>query len=330
MKKDRILKLLPLIGAVHSPGMRAKWVIAHCPFARVTHVKGSDSNPSFGIKVNDKGRSGYNCFSCGQRGWLMDLIPRLSKLIPKDQRSKGTNYKQAYAMVLGHEIEEQIGGQEDYEVDSVYYKKKDDFPFDETWLHSFAHIHLFSEALNYVFGRGLQEWQVEDYGLRYDTSLKRVCFPVWNMKKQLVGLHGRLIDKTIDAPPYWMYPYKNQTNPLAWYGEHWLDFTKPVLLVESVFDLARVHRLYDNVACSLTAGIGPDKVKRIAKGDRYVTLYDTGTGGDAARAALTKYMRGVSLKHLKLPKGRKDPGETPLNELEDILGPYLDLHHYNS
>jgi len=39
------------------------WVMLKCPFAEWTHSKGTDTNPSFGIKINDTGNSGYHCFS---------------------------------------------------------------------------------------------------------------------------------------------------------------------------------------------------------------------------------------------------------------------------
>ena len=71
--------------------------------------------------------------------------------------------------------------------------------------------------------------------LRYDPIERRVCFPIRDFTGALVGLHGRAIDKDTTLK-YRMYTVYKQKNPMIWYGEHWVDFDKPVLLVESVFD----------------------------------------------------------------------------------------------
>lgn len=58
---------------------RGEWVTATCPFSPYTHSKGADRNASFGISVSHDGSSGYNCFSCGERGSLTMLPFKLSQ-----------------------------------------------------------------------------------------------------------------------------------------------------------------------------------------------------------------------------------------------------------
>lgn len=56
------------------------WVSARCPFAEFYHSRGFDKRPSFFAHVNDTGISGFNCFTCGQKGPIVSLYRKLGEL----------------------------------------------------------------------------------------------------------------------------------------------------------------------------------------------------------------------------------------------------------
>lgn len=51
--------------------VRGNEIHACCPFANLTHPSGRDNNPSFSVNI-EKGV--YNCFTCGKRGVIEDLV----------------------------------------------------------------------------------------------------------------------------------------------------------------------------------------------------------------------------------------------------------------
>lgn len=73
MDKNNILRFLDALRAenVHEGD---EWIRCSCPLAPWRHAKGTDTNPSFGIKINEDGASGWYCFSCELGGRLQRLI----------------------------------------------------------------------------------------------------------------------------------------------------------------------------------------------------------------------------------------------------------------
>lgn len=76
MDRDGIQRFLDALGAenIRDDG---EWLHCSCPLAPWLHSKGTDSRPSFGIRVNESGPSGWYCFSCDMGGSLPRLIHAL-------------------------------------------------------------------------------------------------------------------------------------------------------------------------------------------------------------------------------------------------------------
>lgn len=93
MKENEAEKLLQLLGSKQVRAKSNGWIEATCPFARWNHSGGTDSDPSFGVNVNDG--FGFNCLSCGVKGrGAQSLVWRL--------RSKaGGGYEDAMSFVMG-------------------------------------------------------------------------------------------------------------------------------------------------------------------------------------------------------------------------------------
>lgn len=326
MKEKDIRKVLSYLGSyVTSAQDRPGWLIASCPFAHWRHDGGKDNHPSFGVDLKDK-KHRYHCFSCNSSGRLAGLPeeliylnqPKKLKWQKQTDSVAGLDLAKAAQLIAQDAETLTIDVKSTEEIEAEKYKRLHPDPWPEWWLESFKSVEDFPEALAYLAGRGVPEAVWRPLDLRYDTTRQRVCFPIRDWSGALTGLHGRIIVPG-GSPPYHAYGYKNERNPIVWLGEHWLDVDKPVLLVESVFDLASVLRVYQNSACSLSSGLSKDKIKRIDQFPRVVTLYDNGKGGDAARAALTKYLVGAKPRHYLPTQGVSDPGEMTEAQLREVL-----------
>jgi hypothetical protein len=127
-------------------------------------------------------------------------------------------------------------------------------------------------------------------------------------------------------PRYRMYKQAGHTNQIAWLGEDWVDLNRPIVVVEGPFDLTSVLRVYDNVVSPLFVNPSIEKLKRMSDALEWVSAYDRGAGGDAGREKLDKTLgKDHVIQHVYPPKGRKDPGECSVAELEKLLAPVLQL-----
>jgi len=321
MDTVRIHKLLPLVNSRPDPQQgRQGWVIASCPFAPWRHSDGVDRHPSFGIKIDKKKKSRYHCFSCGSHGDLDDLVIDL-KYELKHKPVEGYNLGAALQLIANETEAVDLDIPDWDEVDS-HDVASETVVFPEWWLESFKPVTMFKEAIEYLKYRHIVDEAIKALDLRYDVTRRRVCFPIRDWDGNLVGLQGRAIDK--DNPlRYLAYKYKDHWNKLPWLGEHWIDPDRTVVLVESVFDLAKVYPVYQNVMCGLMAGLGKKKVERLKDIPDIVTLFDYGKGGDAARNAVSKYLKKSVIKHLVPLEIENDPGEMSYSRIQELLQPYI-------
>ncbi len=195
--------------------------------------------------------------------------------------------------------------------------------FPEGWLANYPHATKIPLAMKYLESRGVSKDTAIHLNLRFDLSRLRVCFPIRNRKARLVGFHGR--DVTGNSYPYHAYRMHGRWSKYVWYGEAWVDAEKPVVIVESVFDLAAIFPAYTNVVCALSAGLSKFKIQRISYLQERLCLPDAGTGGKQFMDALIKYSPGIPHKVLDLPTGVKDPGGLDLKSVAKVLSPHVAL-----
>lgn len=331
MNKDQVKLFAGYVGTKVETISSQGWAQVKCPLAKWLHDSGKDSNPSAAISIKPDGESFFTCFTCEHHD-LMGLVLRLRELgavAPK------VNIKEAMALVNaeGEELEVSLSIK-DYD-DPVSYEEDDgnnDATFPESWLDTFPRATRVKPAIAYLQSRGVDLHTAHDLDLRWDPIKRTVCFPTRDFYGRLCGLRGRYIKPEEDQPPYHIYknPDKHY-NRNVWIGENHLDFDKPVLMVESVFDYAACYPLYDNVVGPLTVGVGPRKVKRMSPALEVITLFDVGTGGDKARNKIDKYLTTSSITHLtptgahryKPGQQAKDPGEMRPDALFALLSEHL-------
>jgi DNA primase len=293
---------------------RSGWVIARCPFARWRHERGTDTSPSFGLQV---GKDHCHCFSCDWSSSLSDMLYRLAVY------AKGNKVAGARIRAADHYLESEgktllhIGREEeDEEVDTI-----------EEWAEWRISNFLPAYDHPYLRKRGVPSEVARILGFRYDSSRKRLGVPVRDFDGRLMGFHGR--DVIGEHPiPYLAYTPKQGGGPYnrsIWFGEHWVDLSKPVLIVESVFDLARALQLYRNTICPLMAGIRRSKALRLSEALRIALLFDADKAGQRGAQKLMGWLPDSQFLQLTVPPGFKDPGEMPVDILEALLGEHLDL-----
>lgn len=295
---------------------RGKWVQASCPLAPWNHDTGKDKSPSFAIRVEPNKESFFNCFVCNH-GKLSDLVAELQF---RQAQNLGYDLLGAWNILA---LEDALKSNIQVKEWGAKVEDQPEYPIPEWWLHGFKEAWEIPMAREYLEKRQVSHEISKELDIRWDRSMRTVCFPVRNGDGELVSMRGRRVEVIEGQPPYHVYPYMDHTNGQAWLGEHVVDYGKTVLMVESVFDLASVLRVYKNVVAPMSVGINEARIKRMSKCSDVITLFDQGVGGSKARGIVSKYLK-TSLIHHLIPDA-KDPGEMTELQLREQLGAYLKL-----
>jgi hypothetical protein len=315
-------------------GNRSGWATCACPFRPWKHQDGS-GKASFGLKAGLS--SVYaKCLSCDWVGDPLELVYELNIL--NKQSPSGVKYRFGDAMAILEANPASLLESGQASVDEMTYGASIDYVFPETWLDEFEKAYCAKpadgpkcgEVHPYLEERGMPFEVARKLDMRWDAIKARVCFPVRDYNGQLRGLHGRSVWKDTDLP-YLMYLYTDQVtgerhhNAHVWLGEAWVEPEKPVVIVESVFDLARVFQVYRNVICPLTSSLNSVKLQRLTGITEIITLLDNDKAGIKAKDKLKEKV-GVPMVHLehKLPPDL-DPGKMTPEFIAEILAPLVDL-----
>ena len=307
---------------VEATGRNNEWVISSCPLARWTHEHGTDVKPSFGVRVDEHEVSRVHCFSCNYSGTQTELLGRLREYVGDEDY--GLDLDSAEAMVLSDmdtgglrlEIGE-ITTKEDFAPKKLY-------EFAESYIDNFPKAYGGESGVHsYLRERRVSPSVAEKCDFRSDLYQNRIGVPVRDFNGVLRGFHGRT---TIgEQPTYKMYTYRNHNNPVVWFGEHWVDPNRPVIIVESVFDLTSVKALYDNVICPLTASINVGKIKRIGDIPEMILMFDGDKAGREAQQKMMKVLGSQIVGVVNLPDG-SDPNSLSTTDLNELISPWFNIN----
>jgi hypothetical protein len=292
MKPEKIKALMPCVNSKYL-GVRPGWFLGTCPFI---WKHGDGKSEAFAISSDPKKKSHFKCLSCGAHGDLTDLLLDIQAGLRVHPELRARfNLLPASQMVADEFADMELKPEDIPDFETPVEKNEVLFP--EQWLTSFKKIELFPDAMDYCTGRGLTKKCLKQLDVRYDPSQRRVGFPFRNFKNELMGIQGRSMDKD-PFLRYYQYGWHGHRNMHIWLGEHWVNLDMPVVLCEGPFDLAKIFMVYPNVCASFTSGLSRHKVKRMADADSIITFYDHGHGGDAAREAVEKYLKGMPILHI--------------------------------
>ncbi|UOD51267.1 DNA primase [Orrella daihaiensis] len=179
------------------------------------------------------------------------------------------------------------------------------------------------QGLATVFGRYEDPLLVEaglviesDDGRRYDRFRGRVMFPIRNMKGELIGFGGRIIDK--GEPKYLNSPEtpvfsKGQELYGAWEGRQAIRTEDQVIVVEGYMDVVGLAQLgVENAVATLGTATTADHLRKLIRlTHRIVFSFDGDSAGRRAawralQTALPLLRDDLSVRFLFLPAGH-DP-----------------------
>ncbi len=316
MKPKQIEQWLAALGskAERIPG--SEWIHGPCPFAQWTHEKGIDTRPSFGVKIGP-GECKTYCLACGEAGSQYEVMLRLK------HKGLGFDFHTAAELVYAAEDDEPLADLPEPYEDQFEAKE---FPhlYPEWLCDAFEPAYHEGAVHPYLAGRGMPFEVAEKLNMRFDSFRLRVLFPVYDHRKRLRGLHGRAVCVPCGGEawerelPYKAYPYEGQTNAHIWLGEHWADADKPIVVAESVFDLARVLEIYPNVISPLTATFSVKKAERLRNASRVITLFDGDKAGERGRARLNGVLTTTKISHIELPPGT-DAADHTADEIWELI-----------
>mgnify|MGYP006421951011 CR=1 FL=1 len=295
---------------------RGDWVIAPCPLSPWRHEKGTDSNPSFGVRL-EQGDALTHCFSCGYSGRQSDLLLELKTLVPPD-------WKPLYDFKTALKLVDQAEDDLDFDFSSL----EPPIPtLPESWpdwmCEAYPPAIDCTEALAYLADRKVPTAVIEALDLRFDPLEGRLLFPIRDFKKRLRGLHGRTTRQS--KLKYLAYTYQGKAQADIWLGEHYVDLDRPVVIVESVFDLCRVAQVYRNVVAPLKATPSKTQIRRMAGASEAVLLFDRDAAGDQAVARIKQEMPDTLVRKAQVPEPYNDPGEVPVDQIAGALNKYVSL-----
>lgn len=309
MNKEKVQEYLKAIGG-QITASTDKWVTCRCVMAKWKHQGGVDNHPSSGMTIKEGGESIYNCYTCKTKGSAYVIYKQLKQM----GGNSHLNFKRAMDIINMEEDNDLLLTMPDYEME-IDKKPNEIFDFDELWYSQFptAYTHVYTQY------REVSESMATDLDLRFDTKHHRLLFPIRDWEDVLVGIHGRSMFDDVE-PRYYSYPNQDgKRNPDVWMGENHVDLDEPVILVEGQFDYAKIRTHYDNVLSAQTTSIQEAKLKRISVASELITMFDKGTGGDNGRKIVEEYFKGIPVQHLLPPEPWGDLGETPDDEVGELL-----------
>jgi len=294
------------------------WVLGKCAFAKFKHSGGVDNNPSFSIQLNDKGVSRYHCFSCGSSGDVMGMAMELSDLC-RTNSYRGFDLK-TLMLLCAEELDEvELTDATIPEYTHQTITPKVDYDFPDWWYSGFSKAMSSEVARAYLSTREITPEVVEELNLGWDAKQRRVVFPFYNSEGLLCGVNGRAVSPNTKLR-YYQYQFEGKTNLHLWYGENWMDLDRPLIVTESVFDLASIKRVYSNVVAAFTCSFSKEKALRLGDAVEIITIFDAGEGGDRARDTIKKHLGSLVTKQIT---PESDAGDATDEWLLEVLRPHV-------
>ena len=218
------------------------------------------------------------------------------------------------------------------------YEQKEFYYFPESCLTSFTPVSNVPKALQYIESREVDPEVAIALDMRFDTAKNMLCFPMRDFESHdITGMRGRNIDPTChskDKHHWYQYFVDNNGEKICcgdsrdpWMNEDRIDFKKPVVVVEGIFDLLKVASFYTNVIAIGNKTVAGSKLARIKHVHSLVWLTDHGAA-ENDRIAVEKRCNhlGIKIYHAFIPEGHTyiDPDGTT-QEVKDAGALPLDI-----
>jgi len=280
-------------------GRKGEWLMFPCPLASVTHQKGTDRNPSFGVSLGVQ--SFFHCFTCGYKGKFRSLLGIISDFFGLDLSTKIT---------LADKLDRET-------VETILYKKE--VNHERLILHDSALIWPSVtgslEGMEYLATRRIDASTAEFWDLRFDERNQNVVFPV-----RTIGLNGA-VGRNVHKKKYHNYFGMETSDCLGGYDK--LSENQKILLVEGFFDMINIFPIvrkfgYD-VVCTFTAKCGDVHKELILNTDKTLFVaYDLDQAGEKGYKEIKDSGKFRSLSRVRW-KQDKDLGDFEEQELIELF-----------
>ena len=308
MRLRDIIRFLKLLGVGEIKiSEEEEWVRCSCPLAPWNHAKGADENPSFGIKVNDKGESGFHCFTC-KSGRLLDLLHQMHFTIgvpitASDFFSSAEIFDEDEATVRDWKTDSFYV---DYQAIEVHPAKKtpvpievlEQYPLLEFTDHEVEQIQI----ENYFIDRGISPHILYEYEIRMQPISSYIIFPIIDTDREVYRLHVKILHSkdffyvTPELAGFSDYPAWGRKD--YWFGIQYYDPTKPVILVESETDVMRLRSLGVENILATCGPLSKHKADRITN-EVILLGFDCDNAGSKYTSKAIQFFRGRQLYRLQ-------------------------------
>lgn len=304
-----------------------EWVRCKCPLASVFHAKGRDENPSFGIRVNDRGESGYHCFTC-RSGRLADLLHVMNfttgvrksacsfygshEIFDREEKPRGI---ETLASVKGYK--DVYSEDKEKEVIRIPIPKNilEPYPLLKTSTHKKQREKCYA----YAEGRGISREALDAFEVRHDPWRGTLAFPITGDSSNIYSLHFKPATDDEVRVRFWHLTPKNSGypeaiwgSPDAMFGLNFYSSSKPLIFVESETDVLRLWSLgLGDVFCIIGAcgAVNKIKIDRLRNQIVYLGFDNDPAGSKYYKKCLEHFPRYVQLHKLDWGiVGRNDPG----------------------
>lgn len=323
MDKTNLEVVLRGLGASNIQQQNEEWVNIKCPLAKYTHEKNKDNRPSFGARISN-GESTYcNCFACGFRGSLLDLVNSLSSYTKK-------NYADIRKLIDEKDVNLELPEFENLKKIKVKKQILKNLP-TKGYENIFISALKNKEAIRYLIKRKISKEAVKLLDLRFDEQESRILFPVKDREGNLFGFTGR----SIYTNPIKIKDYLGLKKSKLLLGEHLYQEGKPIILVEGLFALASLisRGILEkaNVVASMGKSLDMSQVERLINlGESVFILYDpdkagregifgTKIGDKKIKGAMQKLINHLPVFIPYYPKDVEDPDNLSLEQLTYML-----------
>ncbi len=311
---------------------RGRNLICNCPFH-------SEKTPSFTVFLDTQS---FYCFGCGAGGDIFTFVMKAENL----------DFMEAVRLIAersGMAVPERKNNSPDnshrrtriYEMNRIaanFFFKNLVSGKDKTGLNYFISRQLtpqtvkkfglgyasdsWDELCTLLTSKGYSEHEITDAWLAgrsqknnrlFDMFRKRVMFPIVDMRGNVIGFGGRVLD---DSKPKYLNTSKTLvfdkgSNLFAMNYAKDSD-SKRLILCEGYMDVIAVHQAgFDNAVATLGTAITPDQARLVKRyAEEVVIAYDSdGAGQTAARKAISHFSDvGLRTRILRMD-GAKDPDE---------------------
>ena len=305
--------------------------IGLCPFH-------GEKSPSFSVSQD---KQIYKCFGCGEAGNVLTFV----------MKQKNLNFIESCKLLAERaNIPLNLGNGEE---SKVVKKKELLYKINvEAARYFFSNLQVNQNAKEYFLNRGIKEITIKRFGLGYakdgwqnlrmhlkkkgfndalmleaglviksqkgtiyDRFRNRVMFPVFDIKGNVIGFGGRVLDdskpKYLNSPETLVFQKGTNLYGLNFAIKNRIE-KRYFIIVEGYMDLISLHQYgITNVVASLGTALTVNQARLLKRyADKVIISYDADVAGQTATLRGLEILKeaGFDVRVLQIPQG-KDPDE---------------------